>query len=161
MSMVERGSGVIFLSFFFALMLMIFPLPDHLGMIRPQIAMLVLIYWVIYLPHRIGVATGWFVGLLMDVFVGGVLGEYALGMSLIAYFAYRLHARIRMFPMFQQMFSVMVLVGLAQVLVVWLNYLHGDPYKFYLQWLPILTTTLCWPIVYMVLNGVSSNFSIE
>ena len=161
MSMVERGSGVIFMSFFIALMLMIFPLPDHLGWIRPQITMLVLIYWVIYLPHRIGVATGWFVGLLMDVLVGGVLGEYALGMSLIAYFAYRLHARIRMFPMFQQMFSVLVLVGLAQVLVVWVNYLHGDPHKFYLQWLPILTTTLCWPIVYIILNSVSSNRSIE
>lgn len=161
MSVEKGGNGAIFMSFFIALMLMIVPLPEHAAWFRPQFVMLVLIYWVLQLPHRIGVLTAWFVGLLMDVLVGGVLGEYALGMSLIAYFTYRLHSRIRMFPLIQQMFSVMVLVAVAQVLVVWVNYLAGDPYKFYLHWLPILSTTLCWPLVYLILSSVQSNFAIE
>lgn len=155
MSAKRVGIGVVFLSFFLSLMWMIVPLPDHWAMYRPNMAMLILIYWVLYFPHRIGVATGWFVGLLMDVLVGGVLGEYALGMALIAYFTYRLHARMRMYPVFQQMFTVMVLVGIAQVLVVWINYLTGDPYKFYLQWIPILTTTACWPCVYLFFERVN------
>jgi rod shape-determining protein MreD len=161
MTMQYRGTGLIFLSFFIALMCLIIPLPETVALFRPQVVMLVLIYWVLYLPHRIGVATGWFLGLLMDVMVGGVLGEYALGLSLIAFFTYRLHARIRMFPILQQMFTVMILVGVAQVLVVWVNYLHGDPYKFYLQWLPILTSTLCWPVIYLILRNIQLNFSIE
>lgn len=161
MSEVERGSGFIIFSFFIALMLMIFPLPEHLVWIRPQFTMLVLIYWVVTLPHRIGVATGWCVGLLMDVLMGGLLGEYALGMSFIAYFAYRLHARIRMFPMFQQMFCVLILVGMAEIMVFGLNYFNGEPLDLTHQWLPIVTTTLCWPIVYILLNGISSNPSIE
>jgi rod shape-determining protein MreD len=161
MSESKIGMGPIFMSFFIALMLMIVPLPEHVAWFRPQFAMLVLIYWILQLPHRIGVATGWCVGLLMDVLIGGVLGEYALGMSLIAYFTYRIHARLRMFPLVQQIFSVMVLVAVAQVLVTWINYLAGDPYKFYLHWLPIFTTALCWPLVYLILNSVQSHFAIE
>jgi len=155
MSAAKQNYGLVFLSFFLALMWMIAPLPEQWAWYRPNIAMLVLMYWVLCLPHRIGVATGFFVGLLMDVLVGGVLGEYALGMSLIAYFTYRMHTRIRMYPLFQQMFSVMVLVGIAQVLVVWVNYLSGDPYKFYLQWIPILTTTACWPFVILIFQRVN------
>lgn len=156
MSASRTGMGVIFLSFFIALMLLIIPLPEGWAWYRPNIAMLVLIYWVLYLPDRVGVATGWCVGLLIDVLMGGVLGEYALGLSLIAYFTYRLHARMRMYPVFQQMFTVLILVGLAQVLVVWINYLQGSPYKFYLQWIPILTTTAFWPIVYLTLQRVNN-----
>jgi rod shape-determining protein MreD len=155
MSAAKASMGLVILTFFLSLMWMIVPLPEGWAMYRPNLAMLVLIYWVYHCPHRIGVAAGWFVGLLMDVLVGGVLGEYALGMALIAYFTYRLHERMRMYPLFQQMFTIMVLVGLAQVLVVWVNYLTGDPYKFYLQWIPILTTTACWPFMCLLLQRVN------
>lgn len=155
MSQTKNETGLVFLSFFFSLMLLIIPLPEHIAWFRPQFAMLVLIYWVLYYPHKIGVGVAFCVGLLMDVLMGGVLGEYALGMSLIAYFTYHMHARLRMFPMIQQMFSVLILVAVAQVLVGWVNYLAGDPYKFYLYWLPIISTTLCWPFVYFILDRLT------
>lgn len=146
---------MVILSFFIALMLLIFPLPEKIAPFRPQFAMLVLVYWVFTFPERIGVATGWIVGLLMDVLVGGVLGEYALCMALIAYFTYELQTRLRMFPMIQQMLTVCVLVGGSQILVAWANYLAGDTYRFNFHWQPILTTTLCWPLVYLVMSRES------
>lgn len=161
MKMIKRGTWMVALSFLLALMFLIMPLPDAISWLRPQVTMLVLIYWVIYLPERVGVGIGWFVGLLMDVLQGTILGEYALGMALIAYLAYRLHTRIRMYPVGQQMFSVLIFVGLAQMIAVWVNYFTGQTNKYYLQWLPILTTTLCWPVIYLLLKKAQNRFSIE
>lgn len=161
MSEYRGGFFPIIMSLFVALMLTIVPLPEHAAIYRPQFAMLVLIYWVLLLPHRVGVGTAWCVGLLMDVLLGGVLGEYALAFSIVAYLTYRVHTRMRMFPVVQQTFFAMGMVAIAQVLVAWINYLAGARYHFSLHLVTVLTSAICWPLVYFVLNSVQSKFAVE
>jgi rod shape-determining protein MreD len=149
---IKSNGMLIFISFFLALALLIIPLPKFLVFFRPQFALLVLIYWVLYLPERVGIATGFTVGLLLDVLHGGLLGQYALSFTIVSYLVYQLQARLRMFPIFQQMLSVLVFCGLVQVLAMWIYYFVGEPRAFLLQWLSVLTTALFWPVVAKLLD---------
>ena len=66
----HHGGGVILVTFIAALLLTIIPLPDWARYLRPDWVGLVLIYWCLALPERVGVSTGWFMGLLVDLLTG-------------------------------------------------------------------------------------------
>lgn len=147
MKILKRQGMLIFISFFVSLALLIVPLPHIAAFFRPDFALLVLIYWVLYVPERVGIATGFVVGLFLDVLHGGLLGQYALGFTVVAYVVYQLQARLRMFPIVQQMFSVLVFAGLVQVIAMWAHYLSGEPIAYVMQWITVFATALFWPIV--------------
>ena len=63
----HHGGWVIILSFIFGLMLAIMPLPAWAVAWRPDWAAMILIYWCIAIPQRVGVTTGWLVGIFLDV----------------------------------------------------------------------------------------------
>ena len=52
---VHGGRGVILVTFIVALGLTIMPLPDALELVRPEWIIMVLVYWVMALPNRVGV----------------------------------------------------------------------------------------------------------
>ena len=58
-----QGYSVIFLTFVGAYVLAVVPFPQWLQWGRPEWVALVLIYWCIALPHRVGIATGLVLGL--------------------------------------------------------------------------------------------------
>ena len=97
----HHGGWIIVLSFVVSFMLAIMPLPSWASLWRPDWVALVLIYWCIAIPQRIGIATGWLVGLTSDVLNETLLGQQALSLCLIAYISVKLHRRIRLFPLWQ------------------------------------------------------------
>ena len=148
----KSNRSIIFASFFIALALLIVPLPKAIIFFRPDFVLLVLVYWALHTPERVGIATGFIAGLFLDVLHGGLLGQYAFGFTIVAYLVYQLQARLRMFPVFQQMLSIMVFAGLVQMITMWAHYLTGEPMRYALQWLPVLTTALFWPLVAKLLD---------
>jgi rod shape-determining protein MreD len=105
---------VILVLFLLALVLTIMPLPLWAQDYRPQWVALMLIYWCLALPERIGVATAWGLGIMQDVVSGALLGQHALSLSVLAFLTVRLHQRIRIFPWWQQALSVLVLLLLER-----------------------------------------------
>ncbi len=156
-----RNRWVIVLSFLLALMLGALPLPDLFEWGRPEWLAMVVIYWVIALPHRVGILTAWVLGLLQDVLHGSILGEHALALALVAALALALHQRIRMFPLWQQGVLVVVLVGLYQLILHWLQSAFGASSNSLLFLLPALISGLLWPWVFVVLRGVRRTFSVN
>ena len=75
----ERDSSlwVILLTFTVAMLFSVVSLPEfipwQLGYLRPQWVELVLIYWIMALPHRIGIFSAWVLGLFVDVLTGSCL----------------------------------------------------------------------------------------
>lgn len=145
-------SPSIVLSLIVALMLTIVPLPSWLEILRPEWVALAIIYWCIAVPHRVGVGIAWTVGLLLDVLRDALLGQHALSLTIVAFIAIKLHQRIRLYPVWQQALSVMVLVTLNQLLILWINGLVGHPPKSWTYWLPSITSTLLWPAFDFVLH---------
>lgn len=155
------GNGVIIISFVVSFMLAIMPLPAWATLWRPEWTIMVLIYWCIAVPQRVGVATGWFVGLIHDVLDNSLLGLHALTVCLIAYLSVRLHRRVRLFPVWQQAMGVFVLVALDQFLGTLIRAIFlGNPPTGWSFFYPAVTSMLLWPWVFIVLRDMRRNYQI-
>lgn len=157
----RSGGGVIVTSLLAALALTILPLPDWLAMVRPEWAALVLIYWCMALPGRVGVGVAWIVGLLLDVLRGGLLGQHALSLALVAYITLQLYQRIRVFPLWQQAVSVFILILLHLLLQLWIKGISGNPPPALIFLLPALSSMLLWPLMFLGLRRLRRRFRIS
>lgn len=152
--MLGQGRWLILFSFVLALALSVWPLPEWAMSGRPAWVALMVIFWVMILPHRVGIATAFVIGVLLDALDGSVLGLHALALTIVAFLTYRLHGRVRVFPLAQQCIAVLILVGLYQLFC---RLVQGaiEPIPITLvYWLPTLTSALIWPWMYWFLNGL-------
>ena len=156
----RRRGWVIVATFVVALVLEITPLPGWLVAFRPEFPAMVLIYWCLALPQRVGVGIGWSVGLVLDVLRGALLGQHALGYAVMAYLALKLHRRIRVFPLWQQALSVMVFIALHQLLVLWVLGMIGQAQGGFSYWLPTLSSAVLWPWMFGGLRGVRRRYHV-
>lgn len=156
-----RGGIIIVASFIVALLLTILPLPEWLVSFRPEWVALTLIYWAMALPQRVGVLSGWGLGLLLDTLKGAVLGQHALALAIIAYLTFKVHQQVRVWPMWQQALSVMGLLLLYQLLVLWVNGIIGVKSQPWLYWLPTISSTLLWPWLYLILRDLRRHFGVK
>ncbi len=156
----HHGSWVIVLSLLIALVLTLLPLPYWAAPYRPDWVALVLIYWCLALPERVNVGIGWGMGLLLDGLSGTLLGQHALGLTVVTYLTANLHLRIRLFPIWQQALTVMVLLTADQILVLWVNGILGRPPHSWLYWAPSLTGMLLWPWLFASLRDLRRRFKV-
>lgn len=149
-----RGRLVVPLSFALALALAALLLPEWAGPWRPDWPGLVLVYWCMAIPHRVGVASGFALGLLQDVMQGDLLGQNALSRVVLAYLTKLFHLRVRNYPLWQQAMSVAVLLAVNQGISVWIKGVLGTLVSPAGHFLPVLTSMLIWPWLFIVLRDL-------
>ena len=158
------GLWVIALSFVVAMVLAIVSLPDsvpvELGYLRPQWVVLVLIYWVIALPRRVGILVAWSVGLIVDVLLGSLLGQHGIAFIFVAYIASSLYQRLRMFSLWQQSMIVFAIVGLNQLINFWIESIVGIGDWNMLYLLASVVSALLWPSVFLLLRYLRRQFNV-
>ena len=156
-----QGGFVIIITFIVALTLMMMPLPAWAEAARPQWLMMVVIYWCIALPDRFGVIFAWMAGLVLDVATGALLGQNALAFGIVAFLAIKLHLRIRLFPLWQQAWSILSLSALYQISTLWVKGYTGQSAQTWAYWLASLTSMLLWPFVFTLLRGVRRFYRVR
>lgn len=162
MTLVRHSGGwMIVVTFIASFMLTILPLPAWAETYRPEWTALVLVYWCMALPQRVGVGVGWASGLIVDVLKGALLGQHALAMAVTAYLTLNLHQRIRVFPLWQQAFTVLMLLALYQLLVLWFEGIAGEPGKGWEYWMPSISGMALWPWVFIVLRDIRRRFKVS
>jgi rod shape-determining protein MreD len=148
-----HGTWFIMLTIVIASLLGIMPLPQWLEIWRPEWIALVVVYWVIALPHRIGLFTAWLVGFFVDVLEGSLLGLNAIALTLIAYVALSLYQRLRMFTPLQQSTTILMLIGVSQLLIFWVLTATGQNTPQNLLFVvSALSSALVWPLVFVLLR---------
>ncbi len=157
----HHGGGAIVFTFIIALLLTVIPLPDWARYMRPDWVGLVLIYWCMALPERVGVATGWFTGLMVDLLTGSLLGQHALSLTVVAYITLKFHLRLRLVPVWQQSLTVLVLLVLHQLLALWISRIIGRPGAPWFFWMPSVLGMIIWPLVYATLRGMRRGFRVN
>ena len=157
----QHGSGIIVISFIVALMLTAMPLPDWASNWRPAWVAMVLIYWCMALPHRIGIGIGWFMGILLDVLQGTLFGQNAIGLAILAYFTLKFHQRMRMFPLTQQALLVCLFVLVYQLLSLWVRGIMGVPPKSWTYWMPAFTSMVLWPWLFIILRDIRRRYHVS
>jgi rod shape-determining protein MreD len=161
--MAARASNMwfVWLTLALALLLSVASMPKFMELGRPLWLALFLTYWVLALPHRVGMTTAWCLGLLADVLNGSLLGQNALILTLITFLVLTLHQRLRMFPMWQQSTVLLVVFGLAQLVQLWLNALTGSRPPTLVFVLPALVSALLWPWVCTLLRGLHQRLNVN
>ena len=147
-----RGYFVIAMSLLLTLILSVIPLPARLSIFQPQWAPLVIIFWVIALPHRISVGTAWIIGLLLDGLYGSVLGEHALALAVVAYCAEKFYRQIRMFDLIQQALCILLFILIYQALILWIQGMLGELGNLRWFWISTLISMLLWPWIYTAMR---------
>jgi len=151
----SSNSWVIWLTLTLGLTLSVAPMPAFFEMGRPLWLALLLSYWTLYLPHRVGMTSAWLCGLAMDVLYGSLLGQNALVLALVSFLVQLLQQRLRVFPIWQQSLVLLVVLGLAQLVQLWLYVLAGNrPPPTLLFLLPVLVSALLWPWLFAILRGL-------
>jgi rod shape-determining protein MreD len=148
------GYGPVILTIVLAMALRIVSWPGEIAMFNPDWVLLVLIYWSLAVPERVGIFHAWTFGLLTDVLTGRLFGQYALAYSLVIYICLKLHRRLRQFPVIQQALFIFFCLLLSQLLLFLVKNLQHPAQLKATFWLPVLTGTLCWPLVFTALRFV-------
>ena len=157
---VHQGLWVITATFVFALLFTALPMPESVVTWRPAWVALVLVYWCMAAPERVGVVVGWTAGLCLDVMTGTLLGQHALGLSIVAYVAHRAHRRVRVLPLWRQAITVFGLVFLYQALILWSNGIRGVPVAAAAYWTSPLVSMLLWPWIFVVLRVIRRRHTV-
>ena len=93
--------------------------------VRPDFVALVLLYWCIEQPRRVGFVAAWLFGLFMDVADGSLFGQHALAYSILAYAGIVLHSRVQMFSGTPQVVHVLLLLLLNDLIVLAIRLVAG------------------------------------
>ena len=147
-----RNGWVLPASLLLALLLGLVPLPGILQALRPYWLALVLAYWLLEAPDRVGLGSAFVLGLLADLAFGSLLGEQALRLVVLAFILERFRARLRFFPMSQQTLALGVLLFNDRVITAVIHLLMGAPQLAWAYWLAPLLGMLLWPPLHLLLD---------
>ncbi|MCX4028202.1 rod shape-determining protein MreD [Spartinivicinus marinus] len=156
-----QGRMVIWTTIFFAYVLSLLPMPSYLELGRPEWLAMVMLYWALALPDRIGLILAWIVGLMLDVMQGVLLGQNALGMVIVVYVAHKLHRRMRIYPLLQQSMVVFVVIGIYQMLNLWAKSFSGRTPPNLLFLLPTVVSALLWPWLFILLRDLRRRYKVN
>ena len=117
----------------------------------PDFLALVLVFWNVHQPRKVGIGIAFLFGLLMDVHESALLGQHALAYSLLSYGAISLHRRVPWFGLTGRMLHVLPLFLLAQVATIVVRAAVGSGLPGWPYLLSSVTTTALWPLAELLL----------
>lgn len=151
--MIRAPSGwLLFGSLLLAMIFAIVPMPAAIGPARPYLLALLLTYWTMEAPNRVGLGVAFLVGLLADVTSATLIGEQALRLVVLVFLVQRFRARLRFFPLWQQALAIGLLLLNDQVIVTLLHFAGGLPMAPWTRWLAPVAGMLLWPWLFVLLD---------
>ncbi len=138
------GPGFILASFVAAYLFNALPWSGWALAARPDLVLVLLVFWAIHQPGSVGQGIAFALGLAMDVGDSMLLGQHALAYVMATYGAQALRVRVLAFPLVEQSLHVFGLFAGATVVILLLNLLLGaEAPGFALALSPILAA-LAW-----------------
>ncbi|QDP00287.1 rod shape-determining protein MreD [Thalassotalea sp. PS06] len=157
----KHNTKVIYITIFISLIFSIIPLPIAVDAYRPNWALLVLCYWSMALPNRVSVLTAWFVGLLLDVLLGSVLGINAFALAVVVYVMVNNYQTIRNFSLWQQSLIIGLLTAFYHLIIFWVQrFVFGVDFSMtYL--IPVITSASLWWVIFLLLRKIRRQFKVR
>lgn len=137
-----------------AFLLQLMPLPPGAEPFKPYWLGIVVVYWAIEAPERMGLGLAFALGLVGDLLVGELLGEQAMRLVVLAFIVLRFRSRLRFFPLGQQALAVLALLLNDRVVTLMIRGFSGEAMPPATFWIAPLTGTLAWPLLYVLLDNL-------
>ena len=117
----------------------------------PDIMAVVLVFWSVHQPQRVGIGVAFFFGLFMDVHQAALLGQHALSYTALSFFAITIHRRLLWFSVPSQAVQVLPLFVAAHAIELALRMVAGGVFPgLYLLLAPLVEAVL-WPVISVLL----------
>ena len=149
-----RNGWVLPVSLLLALLLGLVPLPEWLQPLRPYWVALVLAYWVLEEPEKMGLGAAFLLGLVADLSFGGLIGEQAMRLTIMAFILDRFRARMRFFPLSQQALAIGGLLLNDRVVSAAIHLVLGEPQQPWGYWWAPLLGMLLWAPLHFALDAM-------
>ncbi len=137
------------LSLLVALSVNLLPLGRQPAM--PDLLAVVLVFWNVHQPRRVGVGMAFVFGLLMDVHEGALLGQHALAYTLLSYVAITIHRRLTWFGLPEQAAQILPVFAAAHGVSLLVRLLAGDMFPGWSLLLAPLFEAALWPVAALLL----------
>ncbi len=117
----------------------------------PDMLALVLVFWSVHQPLRVGIGAAFVFGVAMDVHQAGLLGQHALAYTVLSYFAITIHRRLLWFSVPSQALQVLPLFAAAHAIELVIRMLSGGLFPGWSMLLAPLLQAVLWPVVSVML----------
>ena len=117
----------------------------------PDFLALVLVFWSVHQPQRVGVVAAFAFGLAIDVHQASLLGQHALAYTTLCYFAITIHRRLLWFTVPSQALQVLPLFAAAHGIEMGIRLLAGGTFPGPMSLLAPVVEALLWPVVSILL----------
>ena len=157
-----RANAVLFWSsVVLCFLLQLMPLPQALLPFKPYWLALILVYWALETPERVGLGLAFIVGLVGDALTGELLGEQALRLCILCFIILRFRSRLRFFPMWQQSLAVFVLLLNDRVVLLMIRACAGEPTPPAAFWLAPVAGMLAWPWLFLLFDDLRARLRVH
>lgn len=143
-------------SIFVALLINLLPTNHWIGM--PDILMLVLAFWGVHQPQRIGMVWAFVLGLCMDVQHAALLGQTGMAYVLVMFIAQRTSRRLVWFSHWNQALQMLPVFALAHIVQMLVHMLSGDMFPGLWIMLAPALEALLWPPTVALLQAPQRRF---
>lgn len=134
------------------LVLQLIELPNLLAAARPMFVPLLLAYWALREPRVSALVPAFIAGVALDILFGTALGQHALGLIVVVYFVERLRGIFVLFPLWQATLALIPAWVLFAFIMFWVDGIIRHQADTWLRWLPVVSTSLFWPLVYTLME---------
>ena len=118
----------------------------------PDVLLVILVFWCVHQPTRVGVFTCFALGLVVDVHQTALLGQHALSFSVMGFLALQLHRRMQWFTGASQAPQILPIFLIGMAVDVSLRYLFGRSLAHWsIVFAPLLEAALWAPISFILL----------
>ncbi|MBA4327200.1 MAG: rod shape-determining protein MreD [Polaromonas sp.] len=117
----------------------------------PDFLALVLVFWNVHQPQRVGIGLAFMFGLGMDVHQSALLGQHALAYTTLSFFATMIHRRLLWFTVPSQALQVLPLFAVAHGVEIIIRMSSGGIFPGWTLLLAPLAESLLWPVVSVML----------
>ena len=112
------GIGFILTSVVVSLILALIPWGPGARVILPDFVAVVLVYWCMNQPRHVGIAWAFWLGLVLDIADGNVIGQHSLAYCFCCWLVLSRQRRLGNFPLWQQALYVLPVMLSSQVVMV-------------------------------------------
>ncbi len=149
------------LSCFVAFTLMLVQVPDWLSSFWPDWIALVVVYWALLAPNRIGPVAGFIIGTMLEVLRAKTFGVISAGLAVLAFLVNLSHLQLRITSRWQQVFLVVLFVAVYKLINIWFEGMVGDGRITAEDWYSLLGDLAVWPFLNIVLDELRRAYRIR
>ena len=117
----------------------------------PEFLALVLVFWSVHQPLKVGIGIAFMFGLAIDVHQTSLLGQHAFSYTMLSFFAAMIQRRLLWFKVPLQALQVLPLFAAAHGMEMILRLLGGGVFPGWIVLVAPLAEALLWPVVSVLL----------